>query len=126
MSTQLGSFSIRFEREGGTVVVRVAGELDLTTAPELEHGLTSLIDGQGNMSVRLELGGLTFIDSTGLTALVRALKQARDRGGDLTLANPTPQTLRVLDMVGLTQVFCITPATSVPPIADYRSPVAGA
>lgn len=125
MSTQSVSFSILFGRDGGTVVVRIAGDLDVATAPQLEHGLSGLIDGQGNLSIRVELGEVTFIDSIGLTTLVRALRQVRDRGGDLVLANPTPTTLRVLELVGLTQVFRITadePATSVD---DCRPSVAG-
>jgi len=117
LSTQLGNFSIQFERDGGTVVVRIAGDLDLTTAPELEHGLTSLIDGQGNLSIRVELGRVTFIDATGLTALGRAQRQAHDRGGELALANPTPQILRVLDMVGLTPLLCVPAGATTPPVA---------
>ena len=125
MSTQLGQFSMVYGRDGGTVVVQIAGELDASTSPQLDHGLTGLIDEQGNMSIRAEIGGLTFIDSTGLTALVRALREVRDRGGDLVLANPTPKIHRVLDMVGLTQVFSIAPDATEPPTDDNRPSVSG-
>lgn len=114
LSTQLGRFSIAFERDGGTVVVRITGDVDVATAPQLETALTGLIDGQGNLSIRVDLGAVTFIDSTGLTALVQGLRQVRARGGDLVLANPPARILRVLDIGGLTQVFTFPPQSATP------------
>ncbi len=99
------TLSVGFGRHEGTVVVSVAGEVDVGTAPILGDALEAVIDDQGNLSVCVDLAGMTFIDSTGLSVLVGALKRLRERGGHLTLANPSATTLRVLEIVGLTRVL---------------------
>ncbi len=67
--------------------------------PVYEHGVASLV---------LDLSELRFIDSSGLNHLVKALKHQRERDGEVVLHAPTDQTLRVLELVGLTTLFTIT------------------
>ena len=101
-------FSIGFRRTGGTVVVDVAGELDLYTAPVLRDRLLDVIEGQGNRFVAVDLGAVGFMDSTAIHVLVQALRRVRERGGDLQLARVPPPAQRVLDISGLTGIFTIT------------------
>lgn len=101
-------FSISFRRTDASVVVDVAGELDLYTAPVLRDRLLDLIQGQGNRFVAVDLGEVGFLDSTAIHVLVRALRLARERGGDLTLARVSPPAQRVLEICGLTDIFTIT------------------
>ena len=53
----------------------------------------------------IDLAGLEFIDSSGVAALVRGRRQARDAGGELLLAAPQQQVLRVLSLTRLIDVF---------------------
>ena len=101
-------FSIGFRRTPEAVVVDVAGELDLYTAPILRDRLLDVIDGQGNHVVAVDLGDVEFMDSTGIHVLVQALRRVRDKGGDLTLVRVPPFARRVLEICGLTKVFTIT------------------
>ena len=101
--------SVRFSRHDETVVVHLAGELDVSTAPVLQNALAGVIEDQGNLAVRLELGEMAFIDSTGLSILADALRRLRAKGGDLSLANIRPETLKVFDIVGFTRIFDIAP-----------------
>ena len=101
--------SVRFSRHDQTVVVHLAGELDVATAPVLENALAGVIEDQGNLAVQLELGEMVFIDSTGLSILADALRRLREKGGDLSLANIRPETLKVFDIVGFTRIFDISP-----------------
>lgn len=101
-------FSIGFRRTDNAVVVDVAGELDLHTAPVLRDRLVDVIEGQGNRFVALDLEAVEFMDSTAIHVLVTALRLARERGGDLTLTRVPPFALRVLEICGLTKVFTIT------------------
>ena len=101
-------FSIGFRRAGGMVVVDVAGELDLYTAPVLRDRLLDVIEGQGNSFVAVDLGAVGFMDSTGVHVLVQALRRVRERGGDLQLARVPSPARRVLDISGLTGLFTIT------------------
>src|SRR6188472_4502086 len=61
------------------VVVKVTGELDAHGAPMLNEALSCALDGEPE-SVRVDLSACTFIDSSGLSALVRASKQCQERG----------------------------------------------
>jgi anti-anti-sigma factor len=74
----------------------VFGELDLSTAPELDRAL-SAADGD----IVIDLRGVEFIDSSGIHALLRACR-ARPR---LRVENPTPAARRVLDLVGVTKLL---------------------
>jgi len=53
---------------------------------------------------------VTFIDSTGLSVLITALKRARSLGGDVRLRAPSHQVFKVLELTRLHQVFEIEDA----------------
>ncbi len=93
-------FSCRTSVDHGDAVVAVNGELDMSTAPQLSRSLAGVLDHHPQR-LTLELGGLEFIDSTGLTLLVRTSKQLKQHDGSLQLAHPTPPVRRVLEIVGL-------------------------
>jgi len=100
--------SLRFSRNDGHVVIEVAGELDIATAPLLHERLADIIEAQGNLAVVLDLAGLTFIDSSGLTALVTAHKRLAAHGGRLNLTRPCPATRRAIEITGLHRVLTVT------------------
>ena len=87
-------------------VVHLIGELDLSTAARLRTALRRLYR-DGHHSLVLDLSELAFVDSTGLSEFVAALKHCRERGGDVVLRSPTPTTARVLTISGLDRVFTI-------------------
>jgi anti-sigma B factor antagonist len=101
--------SVRFSRRAETVVVHLIGELDVVTAPALQQALSGMVEDQGNLAVQLDLCEMAFIDSTGLSVLAGALRRLREKGGDLTLVNVRPETLKVFDIVGFTRIFNIAP-----------------
>ena len=101
---QLGVRTIFGPRQA---IVSLAGELDLATAPSFADALAH-VDAKGVDCLVIDMAGLEFIDSSGLHRLVVALKRQRERGGEMVLRSPRPSTLRVLEMVGLTQLFTIT------------------
>ncbi|MCA1673344.1 MAG: STAS domain-containing protein, partial [Actinobacteria bacterium] len=76
------------------------------TAPRLRDALADLA-GEGGVRVTLDLVGMTFIDSTGLSVLVTGLKRLREIGGNLVLQSPSATTMKVLEITGLTSVFAI-------------------
>jgi anti-sigma B factor antagonist len=86
-------FDLTVAREGGSTRVSLRGELDLATAPRLEHALAEAGD-----RVLLDLRGLTFMDSTG----VRVLLEAAERGGGLRIVPPADGDARVtIDQSGI-------------------------
>jgi anti-sigma B factor antagonist len=87
-------------RDNADVVVEVSGELDILSAPQLYEGLAALIDGQGHLSIVIELSGLEFMDAAGLRVLVQAQHRIRSRGGEIRVARPRPRhRLRSLSSV---------------------------
>ena len=89
-----------FDQDLDHAVVTVAGELDLSTAPCLGEALAHVVDRHPH-EVTVDLAELAFIDSTGLTLLVRTSNRLREYDGTLSLASPTPPVRRVLEIVGL-------------------------
>ena len=84
-------------------MVAVRGELDLSTAPELEGPLEAALEG-GEAPVLIDLSECEFIDSTGIAMIVRAWQQLdgdEERAGRLVIANRNDQVQRVLEISGL-------------------------
>jgi anti-anti-sigma factor len=78
--------------------LRLAGELDLNDADALAGRLA--VEGEGPGDLTLDVSQLTFIDSTGLRALLRAADSLAGRG-NLVLRSPSPAVRRVLELMGL-------------------------
>lgn len=93
-------FSCQATLDHGRAVVAVSGELDMSTAPALSQSLDGVLD-QHPQDVTLDLAGVDFIDSTGLTLLVRTSNALQRHEGALHLTSPTPPVRRVLEIVGL-------------------------
>ncbi len=83
-------FNLVTARSGDAVVVRVIGELDLATAPQLREILADLAS-LGALHVTVDLGELAFVDSSGLGVLVTGLKRLRAAGETWRFGLPTQQ-----------------------------------
>jgi anti-sigma B factor antagonist len=81
-------------------VVRVGGELDMDTSPQLQEVLREVTDGGGRQVV-LDLAEVTFMDSSGLGLLMVWFKTLRDGGGRLCLAAAQPPVRTVLAMAAV-------------------------
>ena len=104
-------FSYDVSRAEGAVVVRLKGELDLATAPELQRELLGILE-QPCSSLTLDLGELTFLDSSGLGALYRARQAAEAASVTLTLESVPRHVLRVLDVTAMAPLFDLDPGPS--------------
>jgi anti-sigma B factor antagonist len=87
-------------------IVRMTGELDVATAPELRAHLLTLFEA-GQVTITIDLEQLEFIDSTGLGVLVGALKRARTQDGEISLICMREFVLKLLSITGLNSVFPI-------------------
>ncbi|HEY7107591.1 MAG TPA: STAS domain-containing protein [Acidimicrobiia bacterium] len=82
-------------------VVTARGEVDMATAPRLAEALVQFANG----SVTLDLTSVTFLDSSGCSALVAAHKCLRRRGSRLYVRGATGSVLRVLELTGLSRAL---------------------
>jgi anti-anti-sigma factor len=93
-----GPFRVEVLPEHRTLVL--SGELDMAYTGALADAVAPLVEQPGDVTVDLQ--GLSFIDSSGLLALLRTADQVRD--GNLVLRNPSDPVRRVLDLVELADV----------------------
>jgi anti-sigma B factor antagonist len=84
----------------GTAVVTLSGQLDVQTCVMLESALDRL-RGAASTRVVVDLSGVTFCDSVGLSAFVVGHKYCTAAGGYLRLAGPAPFMIRLLQVVGV-------------------------
>ena len=100
------SFHMESVSTGDCAVLRVAGEIDLYTAPELRERVIRLID-DGIRHVIADLRDVDFLDSTGLGALVGSLKRLRLREGSLELVTSGGRVQQIFQITGLTRAFAL-------------------
>jgi anti-sigma B factor antagonist len=92
------------ESLGAATVVRCAGRLNMVAAPAVRAELEQLVE-DGRRHLVVDLSSTSFIDSSGLGALISGLKRARQAGGDLRLAGPNEQVRTVLSLTNLDRVL---------------------
>jgi anti-sigma B factor antagonist len=85
-------------------VATVRGEIDLAGVDELREALHQLIVS-GARHLVLDLGRVTYIDSTGLGVLVGACRRAQSHDGSLAVVGARPRLLSIFKLTGLTGVF---------------------
>jgi anti-anti-sigma factor len=88
------------ELEGGIRTFTVRGELDMSTAPDLERKLDPALADSG-ASIMLDLSECEFIDSTGIALIVRAWQQLGRGTGRLVLCSANFQVRRLLKITGV-------------------------
>ena len=87
----------------GQVVVALRGQLDMAEAASVAAALAAVAASEPQIIV--DLAALEFIDSSGVAALVRGRNLARRAGGELLLAAPQQQVLRVLTLTRVIDAF---------------------
>ncbi|MDN4175325.1 STAS domain-containing protein [Nocardioides sp. SOB77] len=91
-------------REGGIGVVVPKGRLNMVSARQLKELLGELVSS-GATRVVVDLAETTFLDSSGLGAIIAGLKSARQAGGDLRIARPTATVLTVFQLTNMDKVL---------------------
>lgn len=99
MQTQ---FRVEVHEEGRGTVIALSGELDLASSPALEEALDRVL-GSDSKLVVLDLRTLDFMDSTGLSIIVKAHQTADDRQLQLYLVNGPAQVQRLLSLTGVAE-----------------------
>ena len=89
-------------------VLPLEGEIDLHVSPRVERALASIIKKRP-AHVVVDLSAVTFIDSSGLAALIRAMQDMKKYGGKLTLSGINSEVRTILEIARLDQIFVIDP-----------------
>ena len=92
-----GDFALAVEHDPEGAVVRITGDLDMATAPQLRECLSDL----KSATAILDFSGVTFMDSGGIAVLAWAMKRARQGGPELKLRGVRPAQMQVLEITGI-------------------------
>jgi anti-sigma B factor antagonist len=87
-----------------TAVLQPTGRLNMVAAPAFKDLVEETV-AAGQVRIVVDLGEVTFIDSSGLGALIAGLKTARQAGGDLRIADIPEQVMTVLRLTNLDRVL---------------------
>jgi anti-anti-sigma factor len=100
--------SLESEVHDEVCTVRVAGDLDHANADELRQLAFGALD-DGASSLVFDCAELSFLDSSGLNVFVEAYRAAEAKSGTITIRNPAPLVVRLIETTKLDQVLIIEP-----------------
>jgi anti-sigma B factor antagonist len=86
-------------------LLTVKGDVDTLTAPALDEALTELLTDSDDHVLVLDLTAVTYLASSGLAALVKAVRQAAERGLRLRMVSPSRAVGRPLSVTGSDKLF---------------------
>ena len=87
----------------------MVGEVDLSSAALLRASIEELLH-LGSQRLVVDLRGVGFMDSSGLSVLVACKKRMQEAGGELAIACPNESILKVFTVTGLDRLFTIRPS----------------
>ncbi len=93
-------FRLEVRNEGRSTVISVSGELDLASSPALQEELDRVAASDSQMLI-IDLRELDFMDSTGLSVLVRAHQRIEEQGRQLAMVKGPQQVQRLLSLTGV-------------------------
>ena len=102
---------ISVTEHAGFVVLAITGEVDVYTSPQLREAFTQVIAEGADRNVVVDLTGVTFLDSSGIGALVSGRRRLAE-GAQLRLVSTQPTILRLFALTGLTSVFPTFPTVA--------------
>lgn len=92
--------------QGDISNVRIAGTLDVNTAPEIGPVIDQLV-AEKRTRVVVDLAGLELIDSSGVAVLVAMYKRVRAAGGQVQVTNARDQPLAIFKLLRMDKVFLL-------------------
>ena len=102
----LSTCTVDVEMWPTSVVVSIVGELDMADGDQVGKILIDAAEARKPI-IRLELGGLTFADSSAIKAILMGAQAAEERGATYELVNPHDRVRRLLEVTGLSNVLTI-------------------
>ncbi|MCP2337020.1 STAS domain-containing protein [Actinomadura rupiterrae] len=99
-------FAVEHRAVRDLTVVKISGEIDVFTSPRLREMLLDIIDN-GGLHLVVDLGEVTFLDSTGLGVLVGIYHRLRARDGSMSFMGVNERVRRVFHVTQLTKIFVL-------------------
>jgi anti-sigma B factor antagonist len=85
-------------------IISVEGDIDLYSSPELRTAVLKAVP-RATTGVGVHLGGVTYMDSSGVATLVEGLRSAKENGKTFSLVAPSTSVMKVLELARLDSIF---------------------
>lgn len=102
-------FLLDTHRDGQEMVVVMSGEIDIATAPTLSSAATAGLTQCDVASLRLDMSGVSFLDSSGLGVLTKLHQNAAQCGKSMIVWRPQPGPRRIIELAALHTLLVIEP-----------------
>src|SRR5699024_12812401 len=99
---------IDFDEKQDNIIVKLSGEIDVYTAPELKDILLPLVEKENN-NIEVCFSDVEYMDSTGLGIFINALKSSQTYNSRMELVNLTDRVLRLFTISGLDEIIDLHP-----------------
>ena len=96
---------ISTEVKRGILTIRLAGEFDMASAETFRQTVDEALDASGTRNILLDMRQVTFVDSSGLGAIIGRYKRVLALGGRVAACSLQPQVARILEMSGLFRII---------------------
>lgn len=100
------TFSVEMDNQDGVIILKLSGEIDLNSSPQLRNKLSESV-GNNRSNVVLDLSGVPYMDSSGVGTLVEAKRMVEKNKAQLFLVNPQTRVFSVLEITHLHRFFTI-------------------
>lgn len=104
-----GRHSVRLEkrRQGSAAILVADGEVDLYSSPQMRATLLTMVEDPEIDRIIVNLGGVSYIDSSGVATLVEGLHKANKKGRKFSLCALSSPARKVIELARLERVFTI-------------------
>lgn len=99
-------FAIEAKSDSGCFILKVIGELDISTAPRLNDKLMELLNSRRPDCI-IDLSETNYLDSSAFHVLIKCHRQVLKQGGKMALAGLQPSVERIFKIAHLTELFSI-------------------
>jgi anti-anti-sigma factor len=101
--------NITESRRDGILVVAPSGRIDSTTSPDFGRHMNAVID-RGDIDIVVDMAGLDYISSTGLSVFLSSAKKIRGSGGRMALSGLNNRIRLAFEMSGFLRLFPVYPS----------------
>jgi len=97
--------NITTESRGDILIARVSGELDIRTVPYFKEKILDKTESSGINNLLLNLKDVSFIDSSGLGAILGRYRYLKKKEGKVLLVSLKPQVKKIFNMAGMLKIM---------------------
>ncbi|MFW2491366.1 anti-sigma F factor antagonist [Clostridium chromiireducens] len=96
---------LKFDKKENILIITLSGELDHNSAEEVRVKIDDRIDRDNIEKAVMDFSGVTFMDSSGIGAVIGRYKKLSNKGGRLCVAEPSKNVNRIFELAGLYKVI---------------------